>query len=256
MTITSAPCASRSRRPISFIRRHRGARVGELGDAKADREVGGEAVAHAHRARYSADGAAPTSVRIEITPKRWPRVSAVRMPHSAMPSTGFAVASRAGMEAGIAEAGDDESGSRIVLRGDGAAQRLDHQVGVLLAFDPGRAFMQSLADDPRAAGEAQRRHRRIDRRGHRLGRIGVDDDNWTIRRDLTSLETVVRQIRQGQFNSLQLRLLRLKSSSRAALDAVALAYMRLFQQILALRLGFGRNAGMDAGLIQAGADDW
>src|SRR5712692_1603628 len=30
-----------------------------------------------------------------MTPKRWPNVSAVRMPHSAMPSTGLRVASRA-----------------------------------------------------------------------------------------------------------------------------------------------------------------
>jgi hypothetical protein len=32
--------------------------------------------------------------------------------------------------------------------------------------------------------------------------------------------------------------------------------MRLFQRILALRLDLGGNAGTDAGLMQAGADDW
>jgi hypothetical protein len=32
--------------------------------------------------------------------------------------------------------------------------------------------------------------------------------------------------------------------------------MRLFQRIFGLAMGFRRNAGTDAGLMQAGADDW
>ena len=41
-----------------------------------------------------------------------------------------------------------------------------------------------------------------------------------------------------------------------ALDAVALAIHAPVPADFGLAIGFGRNAGTDAGLMQAGADDW
>jgi hypothetical protein len=41
-----------------------------------------------------------------------------------------------------------------------------------------------------------------------------------------------------------------------ALDAVALAIHAPVPADFGLAIGFGRNAGTDAGLVQAGADDW
>ena len=41
-----------------------------------------------------------------------------------------------------------------------------------------------------------------------------------------------------------------------ALDAVALAIHAPVPSNFGLAIGFGRNAGTDAGLMQAGADDW
>src|SRR5580692_10260469 len=47
----------------------------------------------------------------------------------------------------------------------------------MLALDARRTVVQGLADDSGTAVETQRRHRGIDGGGHRLGRIGVDDDD-------------------------------------------------------------------------------
>jgi len=41
-----------------------------------------------------------------------------------------------------------------------------------------------------------------------------------------------------------------------ALDAVALAIHARVSADVGLAIGFGRNAGTDAGLMRAGADDW
>jgi hypothetical protein len=41
-----------------------------------------------------------------------------------------------------------------------------------------------------------------------------------------------------------------------ALDAVALAIHAPVPADFGLAIGFGRNAGTDAALMQAGADDW
>jgi hypothetical protein len=41
-----------------------------------------------------------------------------------------------------------------------------------------------------------------------------------------------------------------------ALDAVALAIHAPVPADFGLAVGFGRNAGTDAGLMQAGAEDW
>jgi hypothetical protein len=96
-----------------------------------------------------------------------------------MPSTGFAVLSRAEWRPGSLKQAMTKAAAELSC-GDRAAERLDHRVGIVLAFDAGRPFMQRLADNWRPASKAQIFDRNIDRRGHRLGRVGIDDDDGSI----------------------------------------------------------------------------
>ena len=85
---------------------------------------------------------------MEITPKRWPKVSAVRMPHSAMPSTGLVGDLARGMQAGIGIAGDDEGRAVVVALPHHAADRRHDLLDMGLASSmPGGPFFQGDAFD-------------------------------------------------------------------------------------------------------------
>jgi hypothetical protein len=80
-----------------------------------------------------------------------------------------------GMQARVAEAGDDE-GVRRILR-DAPGQRHHHGIRVLLGRDARRPLGQVRHRDDGAAGQAQRRQRRVDGGRHRPGGVRVDDQD-------------------------------------------------------------------------------
>ena len=113
-----------------------------------------------------------------MTRNRCPKVSAVRIPHSAMPSTGLSVASRAEREAGIAEVGDNQ-GRGVGSRGRGsygitAPPPHRHRAGFRPRADPRPGSGNRSAGPP---GQPEWRQRRVHRPGHRLGRVRVDHDD-------------------------------------------------------------------------------
>src|SRR5260370_12041865 len=86
-----------------------------------------------------------------MTPKRWPRVSAVRIPHSAMPSTGFAVASRAenrpgSLKQAMTKAAVSGSASRIARQS--GAMTSSASVWLSTPGGPSLSVMQSIPGPP------------------------------------------------------------------------------------------------------------
>ena len=62
------------------------------------------------------------------------------------------------------------------------ADRRHDLLDMRLGLDAGRAFLERHAFDGRAAGHAQRLHRRVDAVGHGLGGIRIDDEDAHRRR--------------------------------------------------------------------------
>ena len=112
-----------------------------------------------------------------MMPTELPSVSAVSRPLSAMPKAGLRRDLAHGVQAGVGEAGDHEGSGTVVLLLDQAAEGGDHLVDVALGLYAGRSLGQGEAFDLRAAGVPQRLDRRVDRAGHALAAVGIDDDD-------------------------------------------------------------------------------
>ena len=150
--------------------------VGQLGDAEADGEVGGDARLDAERAQVApvpghaggqdgddADGAAERQRRQQTALGDAEGRLASYLAH--------------GVQTGVGEAGDHEGSGTVVLLLDQAAEGGDHLVDVALGLYAGRSLGQGEAFDLRAAGVPQRLDRRVDRAGHALAAVGIDDDD-------------------------------------------------------------------------------
>ena len=88
-----------------------------------------------------------------MTPKRSPRANAVRTPHSLMPNTGRAVASRHTLQPRIGIAGNHERIDAVAARHQ-PPQRQGDALDVLLGLDAVRAFLQRAALDFRPVRKA------------------------------------------------------------------------------------------------------
>ena len=149
--------------------------VGELGDAEAERQVAGEALAQAELAdvaqmagqRGPQDGEDAEALAARQRGEQAAFGDAEDRPVGRL---------AAQLQARIAEAGDHE-GSGVAPLPDQPAERLHDLLDMGLGLDAGRAFGQRDAVDLGSARHAQRRHRAVDRRGHRNARVGIDDDD-------------------------------------------------------------------------------
>src|SRR5215471_765709 len=86
-----------------------------------------------------------------MTPKRWPSVSAVRIPHSAMPKTGFAVASRAENRPGSLKQAMTKAVARASLsriRRQSGRITLSASVWLSTAGGPAQRVTQSIPGPP------------------------------------------------------------------------------------------------------------